>query len=83
MFKINFWAVPALSLELPVRNSGPTITSILKSAYFATGEFSLQTIMLLSALESWSFSNQVRLPDYLHEQLADVVEHLRKKVLHE
>ena len=46
-------------------------------------EFSLQTIMLLSALESWSFSNQVRLPDYLHERLADVVEHLSKKVLHE
>jgi len=39
--------------------------------------------MLLSALESWSFSNQVRLPDYLHERLADIVEHLRKKVLHE
>lgn len=34
-------------------------------------------------LESWSFSNQVRLPDYLHERLADVVEHLSKKVLHE
>lgn len=46
-------------------------------------EFALQTIMLLSALESWSFSNQVRLPDYLHERLADVVEHLSKKVLHE
>ena len=46
-------------------------------------EFALQTIMLLSALESWSFSSQVRLPDYLHERLADVVEHLSKKVLHE
>jgi hypothetical protein len=46
-------------------------------------EFALQTIMLLSALEILSFSNQVRLPDYLHERLADVVEHLSKKVLHE
>jgi len=46
-------------------------------------EFALQTIMLLSALESWSFSNQVRLPEYLHERLADVVEHLSKQVLHD
>lgn len=46
-------------------------------------EFALKTIMLLSALESWSFSNQVRLPDYLHEQLTKVVEHLSKKGLHE
>lgn len=46
-------------------------------------EFALQMIMLLSAVESWSFSTKERLPDYLHERLADIVEHLSKQVLHD
>lgn len=34
-------------------------------------------LMLLSALESWAMGQQQRLPDYLHERLADQVEKLR------
>jgi len=46
-------------------------------------EFALQVIMLLSAMESWSFSTKERLPDYLHERLAEIVEHLSKEILHD
>jgi hypothetical protein len=41
----------------------------------------LDTLLLLSALESWSFSTGQRLPDYLHEQLSRTVELLSKKLL--
>lgn len=44
-------------------------------------EFALRIMMLLSALESWSFVNQNRLPDYLGDEINEVIETLRKEVL--
>lgn len=41
----------------------------------------LDILLLLSALESWSFSAGQRLPDYLHENLANTVESLSKCVV--
>lgn len=41
----------------------------------------LQTIQLLSALESWSFSSDTRLPDYLLEDLSNVIDKYRKIIL--
>lgn len=41
----------------------------------------LDLLQLLSALESWGFSNNHRLPDYLHDRLLDSVALLRKAVL--
>lgn len=41
----------------------------------------LDLLMLLSALESWSFSTKERLPDYLHDRLADGVAVLSREVL--
>ena len=46
-----------------------------------TKEQLLEILMVLSALESWGFSNQQMLPDYLHERLLDLVSELRKEVL--
>jgi hypothetical protein len=46
-----------------------------------TKEDALKTMMLLSALESWSFSAKIDLPDYLHEELCLAVEKLEKIVL--
>lgn len=48
-----------------------------------TKEEALKIIKLLSALESWSFSAKVDLPDYLHEDLCLAVEKLEKTVLRE
>lgn len=44
-------------------------------------EDALDLLMLLSALESWSFSVKEYFPDYLHENLLLAVDTLRKKVL--
>jgi hypothetical protein len=44
-------------------------------------EEALEAIKLLSALESWSFSVQSRLPDYLHETLCAQVEILERIIL--
>ena len=44
-------------------------------------EQALKAIKLLSALESWSFSTKERLPDYLHEDLCNVLETLEQIVL--
>lgn len=41
----------------------------------------LDLLMLLSALESWSFSVKECLPDYLHERINDSVEVLSREVL--
>ena len=41
----------------------------------------LGLLQLLSALESWGFSNNHRLPNYLHDRLLDSVELLRKEGL--
>ena len=44
-------------------------------------ELSLRIMLLLSALESWSFSVGARLPDHTYEELGDIVGILRKEVL--
>ncbi len=41
----------------------------------------LEIIKLLSALESWSFAEKHRLPDYLHEKLSDAIDTLTAQVL--
>jgi hypothetical protein len=41
----------------------------------------LELLMLLSALESWSFSTGALLPDYLHDRLAKSVELLASELL--
>ncbi len=46
-----------------------------------TKEQSLELIKLLSALESWSFSTESRIPDYLYEQVSAAMEILTKEVL--
>ncbi len=46
-----------------------------------TREQKLDILLLLSAMESWSFSMQQPLPDYLREQVADVTRLLSKEVL--
>jgi hypothetical protein len=46
-------------------------------------EDALKIIKLLSALESWSFSNKNELPDYLHEDLCLALDKLDKIVLKE
>ena len=46
-----------------------------------TKEEALKIIKLLSALESWAFSTNSPLPDYLHEDLCVAVEVLEKVVL--
>lgn len=46
-----------------------------------TKEYTLELLMLLSALESWSFSTKERLPDYLHDRLSDAVAVLSLEVL--
>ena len=46
-----------------------------------TKEGAIKLIKLLSALESWSFSAKIDLPDYLHEDLQRSMEVLEKIVL--
>ena len=46
-----------------------------------TKEDALKTMMLLSALESWAFSQQSRLPDYLVEDIQRSMEVLERIVL--
>ena len=41
----------------------------------------LDALMLLSALESWAFSERKTLPDYLSERLKNTVEALSKEML--
>lgn len=41
----------------------------------------IDLLMLLSALEAWSFSAQTPVPDYLHENLSDKVDMLKKRIL--
>jgi hypothetical protein len=41
----------------------------------------IELLMLLSALESWSFSAQIPIPDYLHENLSDKVDLIKKQIL--
>ena len=46
-----------------------------------TREEALAAIKLLSALESWAFSQSARLPDYVHEDLTRSMEVLERIVL--
>ena len=46
-----------------------------------TKEESLQTIKLLSALESWVIFQKIRLPDYLNEDIQRSMEVLERIVL--
>ncbi len=46
-----------------------------------TKEKLLEILMLLSALESWGYSNKQELPDYLSEQLGSAIDALMKEVL--
>jgi hypothetical protein len=46
-----------------------------------TKEEALQAIKLLSAMESWAFSQQSRLPDYLVEDIQRSMEVLERIVL--
>ena len=44
-------------------------------------EEALKIIKLLSALESWSFAQGQRLPDYLFDDLLNALEVLEREVL--
>lgn len=46
-----------------------------------TKEEALQAIKLLSALESWAFSNKTMIPDYLHDDLCVSMRVLERIVL--
>lgn len=41
----------------------------------------LRVLLLLSALESWSFANNSRLPDHTFEELNRLVDELSNEVL--
>lgn len=46
-----------------------------------TKEDALNIIKLLSALESWAFSNKTMIPDYMHADLCVAMEKLEAFVL--
>ena len=46
-----------------------------------TKEEALEIIKLLSGIESWAFSQQNRLPDYLHQKIDSAMDALTSKVL--
>ena len=48
-----------------------------------TKQDKLDIMMMLSAIESWTFSAQSRFPDYLHERLSDTIEKLNREVIDE
>ena len=48
-----------------------------------TKEEALQTIMLLSALESWSFSTKNPLPDFVDYKLRQAIDLLARIILEE
>ena len=43
----------------------------------------LDLLMLLSAIESWSFSDKHRMPDYLYERIDQTIDLLRKELIGE
>jgi hypothetical protein len=43
----------------------------------------MQLMQVLSALESWGFCNQQRIPDYLPDRLLQCVEVLEREILNE
>lgn len=46
-----------------------------------TKQQALDIIKLLSALESWSFANNQRMPDYLYENICTAIEVLTSQVI--
>lgn len=46
-----------------------------------TKEQALQIIKLLSAVESWSYADNHRMPDYLYERIDEAMEVLEQEVL--
>jgi hypothetical protein len=46
-----------------------------------TKEQILQLIKLLSAVESWSFADNHRMPDYLYEKIEEAIAVLEQEVL--
>ena len=52
-----------------------------QKAHMSTKEQALDTMILLSAIESWAFSVGKPLPDYLHEKLSNAVDALRAEIL--
>jgi len=46
-----------------------------------TKEQILQLIKLLAAVESWSFADKHRMPDYLYERIDEAMEVLEQEVL--
>ena len=46
-----------------------------------TKEQAIELLMLLSALESWSFSAGHRLPDYLYDRLGSSIDVLLREAL--
>ena len=43
----------------------------------------LDLLMLLSAIESWSFADKHRMPDYLYERIDQTIDLLRKELIGE
>ena len=41
----------------------------------------LAMLMLLSAIESWSFSVQTRMPEYLHDRIDATIDVLKEEIL--
>ena len=41
----------------------------------------IELLMLLSAVESWSFADKHHMPDYLYDQISNAVETLKEEVL--
>jgi len=46
-----------------------------------TKEQILETIKLLSALESWSFADKHTMPDYLYDKITQAIDVLTKELL--
>jgi len=46
-----------------------------------TKEQALQIIKLLSAVESWSYADKHRMPDYLYERIDEAMTLLEQEVL--
>lgn len=46
-----------------------------------TKQQALDALMLLSAIESWSFSTKERLPEYVYEDISKIISILREIVL--
>ena len=48
-----------------------------------TKDQTLDLLMLLSAIESWSFADKHLMPDYLHDRLDNSIDLLRVELLGE